>query len=205
MNTQPSEIHSVHVPTAGIILAAGGSTRMGQPKLLLPWRGEPLIRHVARTALAAGLSPVLVVTGAYGDEIRDSLTDLQVQIIPNPEWEAGQSTSVRAGVQALPGETGAAVFMLADQPQIPVELVRALVDAHAQTQAPVIAPLIAGKRGNPALFDQAVFPDLLELSGDAGARQILGRYPLQFVPWDDESLLLDIDTPEDYRQLIEDS
>ncbi len=189
-------------PIAGIILAAGASKRMGQPKLLLPWQGEPLIRHVARTAIEAGLSPVLVVTGAHGEEIQAALNDLQVQIIPNSDWEAGQSTSVRAGVGALPGETGAAVFFLGDQPQIPMELVHALVEAHAQTRAPIVAPSIAGQRGNPVLFDRAVFSDLMGLNGDAGGRQIFTRYPIHFVAWDNPSLLWDIDTPADYQQLV---
>jgi len=205
MKVQSPESHFFDRPVAGIILAAGASIRMGKPKLLLPWQGEPLIRHVACTALAARLSPVLVVTGAYQDEIKAALQDLQVQMIHNPDWESGQSTSVRAGVRALPDETAAAVFLLGDQPQIPEELVYALVDAYAQTQAPVVAPLIAGKRGNPVLFDRTIFLELLQLSGDAGARQVFGRYPPHFIPWDDASLLLDIDTPADYQQLAEDS
>lgn len=197
-------IYSVDEPIAGIILAAGASRRMGHPKLLLPWRGEPLIRHVARTALEAGLSPVLVVVGAYQQEIEAALKGFAALIIRNPQWENGQSTSVRAGIQALPDQTGGAVFLLGDQPQIPNELVRALVNSHAQTQAPVVAPMIAGKRGNPVLFDRAVFPGLLKLSGDAGARQIIGQYPPDLVSWNDPKALLDIDTPEDYLRLVND-
>ena len=191
------KIHAVYEPIAGIILAAEVSTRMSKPNLLLPWQGEPLIRHVARTALQARLSPVLVITGAHGDEIGAALDGIQVQIIHNPVWEVGQSTSVRAGLQAIPDETGAAIFLLGDQPQTAPELVRALIDAHAQTQSPVIAPLIAGRRGNPVLFDRTVFPALLELSGDAGAHQIFGRYPPDFVSWEDPDMLLDINTPAD--------
>lgn len=193
------KIHAVYEPVAGIILAAEASSRVSQPNLLLPWQGEPLIRHLARTALQARLSPVLVITGAHGDEIKAALNGLQVQTIPNPEWQAGQSTSVHAGVQAIPDGTGAAVFMLGDQPQVSRALVRALANAHAQTQSPVIAPLIAGRRGNPVLIDRTVFPDLLELSGDAGAHQIFGRYPPDFVPWEDRDMLLDTESPTDYQ------
>ena len=87
------QIFAVHEPTAGIILAAGASTRMGQPKPLLLWRGEPFIRQVARTALNAGLSPVVIVAGEHTSEIRNAVADLPVTVIHNPDWEAGQSTS----------------------------------------------------------------------------------------------------------------
>jgi len=187
---------------AGIILAAGASQRMGQPKPLLLWRGEPFICHVARTALDAGLAPVVIVTGARAEEVRAALADLPVEIVYNPNWAEGQSTSVRTGLQALPPETDAAIFLLADQPRIPVELVRALVARHAQTQPPIVAPMIEGKRGNPVLFDRSTFPDLMSLQGDAGGRLIFSRYPAAYVPWHDPSLLLDVDTLEDYEQLL---
>lgn len=205
VNNQSPATHPLYRSTAGIVLAAGASSRMGQPKLLLPWRGKPLIWHAVNTALEAGLSPVIVVTGAFGEQIKSALCDLNVQWKENPDWQQGQSTSVRAGVLALPRETTAVIFLLGDQPHIPHELVHALVEAHAQTAAAVIAPLIAGRRANPVLFDRVVFPELLKLKGDAGARQILKQYPPQYLPWEDEKLLLDIDTAEDYQQLLDET
>jgi len=187
---------------AGIILAAGASQRMRQPKPLLLWRGKSFICHVARTALDAGLAPVVIVIGAHADEVRSALADLPVEIVYNPNWAEGQSTSVQAGLQALPPETTAAIFLLADQPRIPVELVRALMARHAQTQPPIVAPMIEGKRGNPVLFDYSVFPDLMSLQGDAGGRLIFSRYPAAYVPWHDPNLLLDVDTFEDYERLL---
>jgi len=187
---------------AGIILAAGASQRMGQPKPLLLWRGKPFICHVARTALDAGLTPVVIVTGARADEVRAALADLPVGIAYNPNWTEGQSTSVQAGLQSLPPETDAAIFLLADQPHIPVELLRALLEQHVQTRAPIVAPLIGEQRGNPVLFDRSTFPDLMSLQGDAGGRQVLSRYPITYVPWDDPKLLLDVDTLEDYERLL---
>jgi molybdenum cofactor cytidylyltransferase len=187
---------------AGIILAAGASQRMGRPKPLLLWRGKPFICHVARTALDAGLTPVVIVTGAHADEVRSALADLPVEIVYNPNWVEGQSTSVRTGLQALPPEVDAAVFLLADQPHIPAALVRALLGQYTQTRSLIVAPMIEGRRGNPVLFDRSTFPDLMSLQGDAGGRLIFSRYPAAYVPCHNPSLLLDVDTLEDYEQLL---
>jgi molybdenum cofactor cytidylyltransferase len=187
---------------AGVILAAGASRRLGRSKQLLLWRGKPFIFHVARTALDAGLAPVAVVTGAEADDVRAALAGAPVEIVHNPHWAEGQSTSVRAGLQALPPQATAAVFLLADQPHIPVELVRALIERHAQTHTPIVAPMVEGKRGNPVLFDRAVFPDLMSLQGDAGGRQVFSRYAIAAVLWNDPKLLLDVDTLKDYERLL---
>jgi molybdenum cofactor cytidylyltransferase len=195
------QIIAVHEPTAGIILAAGTSTRMGQPKPLLTWRGEPFIRHVARTALKAGLSPVVIVAGEHTSEIRHSVADLPVTVVHNPDWDAGQSTSVRCGLRALPDTIGSAIFLLADQPHIPIELVKALKDQHAQALNPIVAPLIDERRGNPVLFDCVTFADLQALTGDVGGRAVFAKHPIAYVPWHDANLLLDVDTPEDYQRL----
>jgi molybdenum cofactor cytidylyltransferase len=221
---------SVVEPVAGIVLAAGGSARLGRPKPLLDWQGEPFVRCVARTALEAGLSPVVVVVGADAGLVRAALGDLRVAsprpleyptenglatgepgqrplVVENPGWADGQSTSIRVGLGALVNSdvahepAGAAVFLLADQPQSPATLVRALVERHAQTLTPIVAPLVDGQRGNPVLFDRGVFPDLLALTGDVGGRALFARYPVEWLPWHDARLLLDVDTPEDYDRL----
>jgi molybdenum cofactor cytidylyltransferase len=174
---------------------------MGQPKPLLMWRGEPFIRHIARTALSAGLAPVVIVAGAYAAQVRAAVADLPVMLVHNPDWEAGQSTSVRCGLQALPDPIGSAVFLLADQPHIPIELVKALRDQHAQALSPIVAPLIDDRRGNPVLFDRSTFDELRSLTGDAGGRAVFAKHPIAYVPWHDANLLLDVDTPEDYQRL----
>jgi len=195
------QVFAVHEPTAGVVLAAGASIRMGQPKPLLAWHGEPFIRRVARTAINAGLSPVVIVAGAHTAEIRLAVADLPVTVIHNPDWEAGQSTSLRCGLRALPDTIGSAVFLLADQPHIPIELVKALKDRHAQALSPIVAPLIDDRRGNPVLFDRTTFVDLLSVTGDVGGRAVFAKYPTAYVPWHDANLLLDVDTPEDYQRL----
>jgi len=202
-HSQGANVFSARERCAGIVLAAGGSSRLGQPKQLLDWHGKPLIWHAACKALNSGLSPVLVVTGAHAAEVAAAVQDLPVIITHNPDWQAGQSTSVVRGVGELPPETGSAVFLLSDQPQISETLIRSLQDLHHQTLAPVVAPQIGGQRANPVLFDRVTFPDLLSLSGDTGGRALFSRYHIEWLPWHDESLLLDVDTPEDYRRLLE--
>jgi molybdenum cofactor cytidylyltransferase len=192
-----------HERVAGVILAAGGAQRMGQPKQVLIWHGQPLVRHVARAALEGGLDPVVVVTGNAAEQVRAAVEGLPILVANNPEWQAGQSSSVKIGLHALPAETGAAVFLLADQPQTPAGLIASLVETHAGTLSPLVAPLVQGQRANPVLLDRVTFSDLFSLSGDQGGRALFARYPVQWVPWHDSSILEDIDTPEDYQRLLE--
>jgi molybdenum cofactor cytidylyltransferase len=196
-------ILAVHEPVAGIILAAGGSSRMGQPKQLLSWKGEALVRSVASTALAAGLSPVVLVTGAHSVEVQAAVRDLPVTLVQNPDWESGQSTSIQAGLRSLPPEAGAAIFLLADQPRVSVTLLRSLVERHAETLAPVVAPRVADQRANPVLFDRLTFRDLMSIHGDIGGRALFSQFPVNWLEWQDASLLLDVDTAEDYRRLVD--
>lgn len=204
MNSRKAESDSLEEknPVAGIILAAGAASRMGRPKLLLPWKGETLIHRAARTALAAGLQPVVVVTGAAHPDIQAALADLPVLVVNNPDWESGQSTSLRAGIRALPEQTRAVLFLLGDQPFVTPELIRCLVATYLQTKPVILAPFVGEKRTNPVLFDHSIFDVLCQLQGDAGARSIFDRYPPAALPWPDERLLFDVDTPEDYKRLI---
>ncbi len=198
------QIHAVHERVAGIVLAAGGSARLGRPKPLLDWHGQPFVRAVASTAQAAGLDPVVVVTGAHAESVQAALAGLGVQAVYNAEWEAGQAASIRAGLAALPGSTGAAIFLLADQPQVSIDVLKALVDAHATGLYPVVAPLVRmERRANPVLFDRDTFPDLLALRGDVGGRAIFSKHRVEYMPWHDERLLLDVDTEADYQRLLE--
>jgi molybdenum cofactor cytidylyltransferase len=199
---QHQKIHAVFEPVAGIILAAGESKRFGQPKQLLDWHGKPFVRQVADTALAAGLSPVVIVTGANAEQVEAAVRDLPLTINHNPNWQTGQSSSLQAGLRAIPSETGAAIFLLADQPQVTPTVLRALVERHSLDLSPIVAPQVQGQRANPVLFDRVTFPDLMSLRGDSGGRAIFPKYPVTYLPWQDEILLADIDTPEDYRKLV---
>jgi molybdenum cofactor cytidylyltransferase len=188
--------------TAGVILAAGESTRFGAPKQLLTWHGNPFVRQVAETALRASLRPVVVVTGAHAPEVNTALNGLPIQVVHNPEFAQGQSTSVKKGVASLPSNAGASIFLLADQPQIPVEVILALKETHARELPAILAPLVLEeRRANPVLFDRAAFPDLMQLTGDTGGRAIFDKHRVEYMPWHDDILLFDVDKPEDYQRL----
>ncbi|HKJ28099.1 MAG TPA: selenium cofactor biosynthesis protein YqeC, partial [Anaerolineales bacterium] len=195
-------VQAVYRKTAGVVLAAGGSTRFGQAKQLLDWGGRPFVRAVAQTALSAGLSPVIVVVGAGGERVAEAVEGLNVIVAENPAWAEGQGASVRVGTAALPKDTGAAVFLLADQPQIPVRLVDTVLAEYARTLAPVVAPLVDERRGNPVLFDRQTFNELLQAKGDKGGRQVFSKFRVHTFPWVEARDGLDVDTWEDYERLL---
>ena len=153
-------------------------------------------------AVQAGIDPVVVVAGEHISAIREALKDLPAAVVNNPDWESGQSSSIRVGLDALPERVGAVMFLLGDQPQIPPSLPHALVEVHSRTLAPIVAPVVDGQRANPVLFDCATFNDLRQLRGDVGGRALFSRYPVSWLEWHDPTVLQDIDTPEDYRRLL---
>ncbi|NWG19642.1 MAG: nucleotidyltransferase family protein [Chloroflexi bacterium] len=184
----------------GIVLAAGSSSRMGRPKQLLDWNGRPLVRVVAEATLAAALDEVIVVTGSAAAAVTDALHDLRLRIVHNPGFAGGLSSSLRAGVSALPADAAAALVCLGDQPFVTVAIIEALTTAWRACRAPIVAPVYNGVRGHPVLFDRTVFNELLAVTGDQGARAVVARDParVQCVAFDDDRPLLDIDTPEAY-------
>lgn len=200
-----NNLYAAHESIAGIILAAGASTRYGAPKQLLDWKGEPFVRVITRRALEAGLYPVLVIVGAQVENIRDAVKDLNVRVIQNNEWASGQASSIKTGIFSLHTASdmrpGGAIFLLSDQPQVTTSVLHALVASHAEGLHPVIAPMVSDRRANPVLFDRSTFSDLLTLEGDVGGRAIFHKHRVEYIPWHDDRLLLDVDTPEHYQRL----
>jgi molybdenum cofactor cytidylyltransferase len=186
---------------AGIVLAAGLSKRFGRTKQLLAWGETTLVRHVVGTALAAGLDPVIVVTGHKAESVASALEGQPVRRVFNPDFASGLSSSVRRGVEALPADSSAAVFLLADQPGVTPEVVRVLIQAHRETLSSIVLPMHQGKRGNPVLFDASLFSELMNLGGDTGGRALFEKHEASIfrVAVDEPGVLLDIDTPDDYR------
>ena len=187
---------------AGIILAAGGSSRFGAPKQLLTHHGENLVRRAARSATEAGLTPVIVVLGAYASSIELFLAGLEsVVVVVNEEWQSGQASSLRAGVEKAAGlGCDAALMILADQPLVDRESLTKLAGTFARTSR-VIASRYSGVVGAPALFGSEFFDELMSLGGDHGAGQWLRSHPELATPVDIDEAAFDIDTPDDLKHL----
>ncbi len=160
----------------------------------------PAWKLCIRTAETAGLDPLVVVLGDHFEEIQARTHFGRALVVHNPDWKNGQSTSLKAGITALPQECFGAVFLLADQPQLSVQLVSAVKELAWQKDA-VVLPIIGDRRANPVFFPKRAFPRLMELQGDLGGRAILGEFPAVQLPWLDEDMALDIDTREDYERL----
>jgi molybdenum cofactor cytidylyltransferase len=185
---------------AAIILAAGRSTRMGGPnKLLAEIGGKPLVRIPAEEALASRARPVIVVTGHERERVEAALRDLDVRCAHNPNFAAGLSSSLKAGLAALPEDVDGAIVCLGDMPQVRAALIDRLIAAFdPERGALVVVPTIEGKRGNPVVWSRRFFPELMALEGDVGARHLIGLYPeaVVEVPVEDKAALTDVDTPE---------
>ncbi len=189
------------VCVAATILAAGSSERMGRPKQLLSIEGQPMVRRVTEVVCASGLAQVIVVVGAHAGRVEAALTGLPVELVYNQAWREGLSTSLRTGIGALRPDIGAVLVVLADQPALTPGLLLQLVEGYRATRAPIVAPFYRGQRGNPVLFDRSLFPELLAVHGDRGARKVVARYGEQMerVDCDDPAVVQDVDTVEDYQ------
>ncbi|MBI4275423.1 MAG: NTP transferase domain-containing protein [Rhizobiales bacterium] len=183
---------------AAIVLAAGRSTRMGGPnKLLAEIKGRPLVRICVDEVLASRARPVVVVTGHQRERVEAALAGLDVKRVHNANFADGLSTSLKAGLAALPDDADAAVICLADMPQVDAALIDRLVAAYdPEKGALVVVPTIGGKRGNPVLWSRRFFSDLAKLEGDVGARHLIGRYgeAVVEVPVIGRAALADVDT-----------
>jgi molybdenum cofactor cytidylyltransferase len=186
---------------AAIVLAAGASTRMGRQKLTLPMAGgRPLVRLAVEQVLAAGLDEVVVVVGGDADTVAAALATLPVRVIVNPRYAEGQSTSLRAGLDALRPGTDAAVVALGDQPLPDPDVIRRLVAAFRTTGRPIAVPVYRDGRGNPVLFGATLFGELRGVTGDQGGRGVIARDPARVVEVPvDMAMPADIDTPQDYE------
>jgi molybdenum cofactor cytidylyltransferase len=190
---------------AALILAAGRSTRYGgSNKLLAELDGVPIVRRVAQAALASRARPVVAVTGHQSDRVAEALKGLDVQLVHNPNYAKGLSTSLKAGIGALPSQAEGAVVCLGDIPRIDASHIDRLIAAFAPKEGRLIAlPVHSGKRGNPVLFGRALFAEMLDAEGDTGARHIIGTHADEVAEVDlgTDAIFADVDTPEALARL----
>jgi len=192
---------------AAVILAAGRSSRylagggVEPSKLVAEYRGEPMVRRVARAALASRARPVLVVTGHARAAVEAALAGLPLAFAFNPDFASGLASSLKTGVAALPEAASGAVVLLGDMPDVEADAIDRVVEAFlARPDALAAAPVLAGRRGNPVLLGRALFAHVSRLEGDEGARRLLREAAperVAEVQFDDAAVTLDIDTPED--------
>jgi molybdenum cofactor cytidylyltransferase len=189
---------------AAVVLAAGGSSRFGEPKQLAVFQGEPLVRRIVTAAKDAGCASVVVVVGASAAQIAPVLAGLPVSIIEHPNWSNGLGSSIAVGVMHAAGITpdlDAAILLACDQPLVNAVMLRQLIQMHRENKKPIVASAYAETVGVPALFDRSCFGDLLQLTGDSGAKGIILARRNDVTSFDFPAGTVDIDTAADYEKL----
>jgi molybdenum cofactor cytidylyltransferase len=190
---------------AAIVLAAGRSSRMApRNKLLTPLDSEPIVARVARAAVASGADPVIVVTGFEAERVAQALRGLEIALVHNSDFEQGLSTSLRAGLKALPASIDGALILLGDMPFVEPNDLKALIKSFAtKDRRAICVPVRQGRRGNPVLWGATYFSEMMAIGGDVGAKQLLERHQEQVteVPVESDGIFTDIDTPADLAKL----
>ncbi len=186
---------------AGIVLAAGSASRMGTNKVLLRLRGESLVRRAARVAVEAGLDPVLVIVGHEAELVRPELAGIPCEVVLNARHALGMSTSLDAGVTAVPADASAAVVLLADMPFVDADMVGAVVGRHREGGAPIVASRYGAVSAPPTLYARSLFPELRGGTGEGRGREVVRRHAdeVAWVDWS-ESALADLDEQDDVER-----
>jgi molybdenum cofactor cytidylyltransferase len=189
-------------PVAGIVLAAGTSTRMGRNKLFFALEGETLLRRAVRRAAEAGLDPVIVVLGHEADRARGALAGLGCRPIVNADYERGINSSVRAGIRSVPWEAVGAVVVLADMPFVTASMIATLVERFRESTMPLVVSDYGGVNAPPALYARSLFDELLSMEGEGCGKQVIRRHRNEAlsVSWPADALT-DLDVPEDYERV----
>ncbi|SDL87943.1 NTP transferase domain-containing protein [Bacillus sp. OK048] len=184
-----------------IILAAGLSKRMGQPKLLLPLKGKPMFRYPLELAIRNQLDPICLIGGQHSKTFETEAADLlNVDYIWNPNYEEGMSTSLKMGIQHLKEETDAVFIFLADQPFVPDLVIQSMIEQY-RNGIRIVRPVYQGDLGHPILIDKSLFKEFQNITGDQGGKEIIKKYKNQtrLLPFEDAFWGMDIDTLKDYQ------
>ena len=191
---------------AGLILAAGESSRMGRDKALLTYRGRTFVEIIISTLQAAGIERIAVVLGHHAEEIQRATNLEGVEVVLNPEYRRGQTSSLQAGLRALESPAlDAVVLCLVDHPAVSATTVRKLTQSFQQSSTPLVIPTHQGQRGHPVVISRKLFPELLNLGSSEGANTIIRRHrdATQFADMDDPGILLDVDNQDTFQRLSE--
>lgn len=192
-----------------IILAAGTSSRMGRPKLLLPYKGLPIVAYPLLLACRHNLHPIVCVTGRYDLPVQEALQswreDVTFQL--NPHYKNGMSSSLKTGIDAVKGKVDAVLIFLGDQPLVPDEVIQTIVEhyiASKENGIKIIRPFYNGQMGHPILFDSSLFNAFDDLQGDEGGKAIIQQNAkfLKLLHFPNTDWGIDVDTPEDYSTLM---
>lgn len=186
-----------------VILAAGRSARMGEPKQLLHVGGKTLLEQALQNVRGSTVCEIVLVLGFAAETIAKRVSVERTKVVVNQDYRHGLGSSLRAGLSALDPLTNAALIVLADQPLVRSKTLDRLIDRYQKGNAQILVPTYQGFRGNPILLDRSVFPEVIALSGDIGCRAIFGNHPdtIRKVPVDDIGILIDIDTKDDFAKL----
>lgn len=196
----------MHKPAviSAVILAAGASRRMGQPKMLLPWGNTVVIQKVVSTLLESGISQPVIVTGRSAEEIKQVVQDDAIIWAYNPEFETTEMLqSLQIGLRCLPETSSAFLIVLGDQPQIEPEIIRQIISAFNTHHQSIIIPSYQFRRGHPWLVSRDLLPELLLLPEGSTLRQFLNAHTesIAYLNVSSSSVLMDLDLPSDYDQL----
>ncbi len=202
---EPVPVWEARRRVGAVILAAGESRRMGRPKMLLPWGSGTIIRHVCQQVIAAGVYEVVVVVGRWRDEIQAQIADLPLRIVYNPDFEQGDMlSSLQVGLTSLWYTSDACMVVLGDQPSIQPSLIMRLTEAFYQGQGKIVAPSYNNRRGHPLMLDRFFWQLILDLPAGGAPRDVLraNEDQIYHLVVDTESVLHDIDTPDDYQRAL---
>ena len=193
----------------GVVLSAGESSRMGRPKALLPIEGQRFIERIIRVLGLSRVGRTIVVLGHHAEQLRGQIEHLPVEIVINPGYQSGQLSSLQAAIRHIERDDRCAGMLvhLVDHPFIDVALVDKLIDGFFETKKLIVVPRYKEKRGHPVIFSRGLFRELLDAPVDQGAKAVVNahRQDTLEIDWQDEGIILDIDTPELYRQHVKEN
>jgi len=188
-----------------VLLAAGSSSRLGRPKQALPFDGKTLLQHTKEIAADADVASIIVVLGANAELLQKDISTTGVRTILNDHWAEGMASSITCGVKDLLAQNSGVeglVLMVCDQPYVTASLINELITVHQNTAKPIVTCSYADTFGPPTFFHKSLFPELMELTGDVGARSIIKKYTdnVEVIPFPEG--VTDVDTEADYEKVI---